>query len=124
MRIARCGHTGPNWVGGPPISPTIFSPGISETATMVRHLVGFCGFMLALALFVPASLAQEISASENAAGEKAAGEPARDAAQGDAKPAAAAEQPKPKYPPYAEVIKEHETIDGLIKLHRKGNRLL
>ncbi|MGD9721104.1 MAG: zinc-dependent metalloprotease [Pirellulales bacterium] len=30
----------------------------------------------------------------------------------------------PKLPPYAEVIKDHETIDGLIKLHRKGNRLL
>ncbi len=26
--------------------------------------------------------------------------------------------------PYAEVIKDHETYDGMIKLHRKGNKLL
>lgn len=31
---------------------------------------------------------------------------------------------KSKKRSYAEVIKDHETIDGLIKLHRKGNRLL
>ncbi len=30
----------------------------------------------------------------------------------------------PKLPPYADVTKDFETIDGLIKLHRKGNRLL
>jgi Met-zincin/Domain of unknown function (DUF5117) len=29
-----------------------------------------------------------------------------------------------KQKPYADVIKDHETIDGLIKLHRKGNQLL
>jgi hypothetical protein len=63
--------------------------------------------------------------------------PARDAAAKDgAAPAttapaastapaqAAAPAAQPKYPPFADVVKDFETIDGLIKLHRKGNRLL
>ncbi len=45
----------------------------------------------------------------------------------DKKPAAAepakAPMPKPKYPPYAEVLKDATPIDGLIKLHRKDDRL-
>jgi hypothetical protein len=40
-----------------------------------------------------------------------------------AKPAAASSTP-PKYPPFAEVTKDFDTVDGLIKMHRKGNRLL
>jgi len=91
---------------------------------MVRHLVGFFGFMMAVAFIAPVTLAQEITAGENPPAENAAGEAAKEDPKGESKPAAAAEQPKPKYPPYAEVIKDHETIDGLIKLHRKGNRLL
>jgi hypothetical protein len=43
-------------------------------------------------------------------------EPAKPA---DSKPASTS-----KRPPYAEVIKDFESINGLIKLHRKGNRLL
>jgi hypothetical protein len=39
-------------------------------------------------------------------------------------PAASAPAPKSKDRPYADVIKDHETIDGLINLHRKGNQLL
>ncbi|REK09022.1 MAG: DUF5117 domain-containing protein [Planctomycetota bacterium] len=31
---------------------------------------------------------------------------------------------KSKQPDYSDVIKDYETIDGLIKMHRKGNRLL
>jgi hypothetical protein len=52
------------------------------------------------------------------------------AANGAAKPATAAPasapaaEAKPKYPPYAEVIKDFETVDGLFKLHHKGSRLL
>jgi hypothetical protein len=30
---------------------------------------------------------------------------------------------QPEYPPYSEVLKDFETIDGLIRLHRKGARL-
>ncbi len=43
-----------------------------------------------------------------------------------AAPAAAASAPAtpPKYPPYADVIKDFEAVDGLVKLHHKGNRLL
>jgi len=32
--------------------------------------------------------------------------------------------PAPKYPPYADVVKDFESIDGLIPLKHKGNRLL
>jgi hypothetical protein len=35
-----------------------------------------------------------------------------------------AQEKKPKYPPYAQVIAEAETIPGLITLHRKDSRLL
>ncbi len=91
---------------------------------MVRHLVGFFGFMMAVAFIAPVTLAQEITASENAPAENAAGEATKEEPKGESKPADSAEKPKPKYPPYADVIKDHETIDGLIKLHRKGNRLL
>jgi hypothetical protein len=31
--------------------------------------------------------------------------------------------PKPKFPPYADVLKEAKSIDGLIKLHHKGNQV-
>jgi hypothetical protein len=36
----------------------------------------------------------------------------------------ATSQPKPKYPPYAEVIKDAKTVEGLITLHRKDDQLL
>lgn len=42
----------------------------------------------------------------------------------EAKPAAAAPTPQPKYPPFADVTKDFQTVDGMLKLHRKGNRLL
>jgi hypothetical protein len=35
-----------------------------------------------------------------------------------------AAQPKPKYPPFTEVLGDAQGIDGLIKLYRKDNRLL
>jgi hypothetical protein len=44
---------------------------------------------------------------------------ARDAAAED-EPAKAA---KPKYPPYAEVLKDAKPVEGLVKLHRKDARL-
>jgi hypothetical protein len=93
---------------------------------MAKHLVGFGG-VLTLALLLGTatySAAQEIEAtSEAGAGEVAAGEQPASTPEA-AKPAAAANAPKPKFPPYADVIKDYETIDGLIKLHRKGSRLL
>jgi hypothetical protein len=47
------------------------------------------------------------------------------AAPAAAAPAAAsAPATPPKYPPYADVIKDFEAVDGLVKLHHKGNRLL
>ena len=35
----------------------------------------------------------------------------------------AAAQPKPKYPPYAELLADSQAIEGLIKLHRKDMKL-
>ena len=37
--------------------------------------------------------------------------------------ATATAQPKPKHPPYHELLADSETIEGLIKLHRKDMRL-
>ncbi|HJT35018.1 MAG TPA: zinc-dependent metalloprotease [Pirellulales bacterium] len=38
-------------------------------------------------------------------------------------PAASPPAPRPKHPPYADVLREFKPIDGLIKLHRKENQL-
>ncbi|MEX0643159.1 MAG: zinc-dependent metalloprotease [Pirellulales bacterium] len=51
----------------------------------------------------------------------------KDAGTGDAESQPAAKEsakPKPKYPPYADVLKDSTKIDGLITLHRKGDLLL
>jgi hypothetical protein len=45
------------------------------------------------------------------------------AAKPEAKPAAAAATPKPKYPPYEEFTKDAEAKDGLIKLWQKDDQL-
>jgi hypothetical protein len=94
---------------------------------MAKQLAGFGG-ILTLACSVglsTAAWAQEVTSKTE---EKPATVAAETGAAGgeQSKPAtaAAAEQPKPKYPPFAEVTKDHETIDGLIRMHRKGNRLL
>jgi hypothetical protein len=62
-----------------------------------------------------------------------AGSAAKEAGSGDeaaAKEAGAktaaeekAKKPKPKYPPYEEVLKDAKTVEGLIKLHRKDDQL-
>ena len=46
-------------------------------------------------------------------------------AETSAKPAAeaSAEKPKPKYPPYAEFLKDTQKIEGLLTLHRKDDTL-
>ena len=54
------------------------------------------------------------SKAEGAAPAPQAGSPAASAA-----PAA----PRPKHPPYADVLRDFKPIDGLIKLHRKDNQL-
>ena len=35
----------------------------------------------------------------------------------------ASQAPRPKHPPYADVLRDFKPIDGLIKLHRKDNQL-
>ena len=57
-----------------------------------------------------------------------ADEPAADAsADGDETKAmigvSSASTPKPKYPLYADVLRDARSVDGLIKLHRKGTKL-
>jgi len=51
----------------------------------------------------------------------AAGAPA--AAPAAAAPAATPPAPKPKFPPFADVMKDAKTIDGLVKLHHKGSQV-
>ncbi|HEY4308251.1 MAG TPA: zinc-dependent metalloprotease [Pirellulales bacterium] len=40
-----------------------------------------------------------------------------------AKAAAEKSAPKPKFPPFADVLKDAKTVDGLIKLHHKGEKV-
>jgi len=89
-------------------------------ALMVGLTFGAAGIALADETPEPTEKSEKASSetSETAAGDKT------DAAKTESKTSASEEKPKPKYPPYADVIKDHETIDGLIKTHKKGNRLL
>ena len=80
-----------------------------------------CHVMLFAMLCVGPSLARADQADDA----KATGTtPAATATPAATTTASASSTPTPKYPPFADVIKDFETVDGLIKLHHKGNRLL
>jgi hypothetical protein len=82
---------------------------------MLKHL-GLIGCVLATVLVSGFARGEESPAADPAAEKE---KPKAEA------PAASTPAPaKSKDRPYADVIKDHETIDGLIKLHRKGNQLL
>lgn len=90
-----------------------------------------CSILLASCLAIvgicQASQADEPATTPAAAPAAATSNPATPpaAAPAAAAPAAAAPAtPAPKFPPYADVVKDFESIDGLIPLKRKGNRLL
>src|SRR5262249_25036909 len=68
-------------------------------------------WLISAMLAVPA-LADE--ASDKAAEAAKAAESAK---------ASAEKAPRPKFPPYSEVLKDAKAIDGLIKLHHKGNQV-
>ncbi|MBI2823986.1 MAG: zinc-dependent metalloprotease [Planctomycetia bacterium] len=78
---------------------------------MTKHgrIVGLCFALLASLAIASAARADEDK-------DKDKDKPA-EAAKSD-KPA-----PKPKFPPYADVLKDAKPIDGLIKLHHKGNQV-
>ncbi len=74
--------------------------------TMQGRTIGaFCVLLACLAFIAPAR------ADEAADKEK----------EKHAEPAKAT--PKPKFPPYADVLKDAKAIDGLVKLHHKGNQV-
>ncbi len=81
----------------------------------VLSFVLFCGFVL------PAM--GDEAAAPPAAGTTPQSPPA---AAAPASPPAASSTPAtpPKFPPYADVVKDFESIEGLVPLKRKGNRLL
>ncbi len=81
----------------------------------VLSFVLFCGFVL------PAM--GDEAAAPPAAGTTPQTPPA---AAAPASPPAASSTPAtpPKFPPYADVVKDFESIEGLVPLKRKGNRLL
>lgn len=102
--------------------------------------------LLALVLVVtagrPAALAAEQS-SESASAQEQSDNSASDTSADDAKTASVAKEaasddgsasksesadkakkPKPKYPPYSEVLKEAKKVEGLITLYRKDDQLL
>jgi Met-zincin/Domain of unknown function (DUF5117) len=88
---------------------------------MIKHLVSGC---LVLPLSVLLAVGAQGQESSPAAADAA---PAADAAKekaDDKTTTEAAAKAKPKQPSFEDVTKDHETIDGLIRLHRKGNHLL
>jgi hypothetical protein len=60
-------------------------------------------------------------ANKNDAPSTVAADPAPAAANPTGSPAASV--PRPKHPPYTDVLRDFKAIDGLIKLHRKENQL-
>ncbi len=87
---------------------------MNQRSLWVCRIVTFsiiCGFGVA-------ALADETTAAPGTPATPAAATPAATAA------ASTTPSPPPKYPPYADVIKDFESIDGLFKMHRKGSRLL
>jgi hypothetical protein len=89
---------------------------------MYKHLVSISGVVSLMVFWGLAGAARSQEPPKSA-------EPPTDASKekpsdkpNESKPAPA--DAKSKFRPYADVIKDHETIDGLIKLHRKGNELL
>lgn len=83
-----------------------------------------CVFSLALVSFWSGAARGDEPAAPAAAGSTPATPAATAPAAAPAAAAPAAATPAPKYPPYAEVVKDFESIDGLVPMKRKGNRLL
>ncbi len=71
---------------------------------------------IALVAGAASVLADTPAASPEVAQQPAATQPAATAAATPSTPAS-------KYPPFADVVKDSEAVDGLIKLHHKGTRL-
>lgn len=80
------------------------------------------GSVLPFALLATAIL---ITGPLAARGEESKAAPTSPATPATSNPSAESKTPTPpKYPPFADVVKDFDTVEGLIKLHRKGNRLL
>ena len=69
----------------------------------------------------PADTSKTPAETKQGAGSAVAAEGGGSTSSGSS--AAAASAPKPKYPPYTDVLKEFKAVDGLIKLHHKGNHV-
>src|SRR5689334_16481344 len=89
-----------------------------------RVIVSLCtGTVLTFASFGAVASADDKPAMDKNAEKKDAASPV--AADGSAGPsggqggAPSQSTPRPKHPPYADVLREFKAIDGLIKLHRK-----
>ncbi len=92
---------------------------------MYKHLARFVYVLPLVILLALATTARADQPADSAETPADASSASKDKDKSDGKASDASEsKPKSKYPPYADVIKDHETIDGLIKLHRKGNTLL
>ncbi|MEX0677200.1 MAG: zinc-dependent metalloprotease [Pirellulales bacterium] len=90
---------------------------------MFKHLVsiGYAVPLVVLLGLAAAAGGQQSPAAADAPGDSPSKDKASDKPDSSKAPAPASTS---KEPPYDDVIKDHETIDGLIKLHRKGNHLL
>lgn len=104
------------------------------TTTLLCHLcrrlsIAACaGGLLSLSTFCSVVAAEDTpaEAKKDAAADKKA-DPAVKAEGPAPMPqstaGASSQAPRPKHPPYADVLREFKPIDGLIKLHRKDNQL-
>jgi hypothetical protein len=85
-----------------------------------------CSLLSAVRLFCTLALltwASTASADDEAEPKAQDAKPAA-TSSGGSQIASSSPAPQPKYPPYADVIKDCETINGMFKMHRKGSKLL
>src|SRR4051794_35984223 len=86
---------------------------------MKRSLLPFVTFSFALTCAFSIALAAEEIKATGAAVQTSGSEKSSTPASGSS----ASRTEMPKYPPFAEVIKDAETVEGLVRMHHKGTRL-
>ncbi|HEX3872305.1 MAG TPA: DUF5118 domain-containing protein, partial [Pirellulales bacterium] len=95
-------------------SAVVFGIALVCSAVIVRPAVAFDD---------PAASSEKKEAKADAAADSSAVKAEESSSTKSTTTSSSSSTPKPKYPPYADALKEFKTIDGLIKLHRKENKV-